>query len=269
MSLKTILTERVVSKLTEAKFKAGDVVTLVNYKSYDSLASSNEIKVKVIGMYPGKADIVQVETPPTHKGGGTGQANVKIKDLKESASDKNNPEYKIQKLTDDFIKSLKQRFNVKELSKSAVSYGSIVISDKKTKEEIGKFFLSVFKLIPIISEFYDDRKKKSPTRIFTPSKTDTAENVFLAYGKKLDEFELLLKDTLKTPVKKETGLDKSSGSPFDRGAADSYYNRGTKPHYIDKKTNKRVEQKDMTEDEIDAYYAGYEENEKLGDKKRY
>lgn len=52
-------------------------------------------------------------------------------------------------------------------------------------------------------------------------------------------------------------------SPFDRGGADSYYNRPRDPH-------KWVESKkitDLTDEEIEAYNAGYDENEKYGDKK--
>ena len=57
-----------------------------------------------------------------------------------------------------------------------------------------------------------------------------------------------------------------NGSPFDRGGADSYYRRGFNPHWYTLGTYKgdRIEKKDMTEQEIAAYLAGYTENEKLG-----
>ena len=56
------------------------------------------------------------------------------------------------------------------------------------------------------------------------------------------------------------------GGPFDRGAADSYYRRGFDPHYYvgGSYQSKRVEQVEMTTEELEAYAAGYEENEKSG-----
>ena len=65
--------------------------------------------------------------------------------------------------------------------------------------------------------------------------------------------------------------DTRHGSPFDRGSADSYYNRGECPHYYegDTGTSRRITEEDMTEEEVEAYYAGYNENERLGDKKEW
>ena len=59
------------------------------------------------------------------------------------------------------------------------------------------------------------------------------------------------------------------GGPFDRGSADSYYGRAQNPHYYKGATgmSDKVEMSDMTQDEIDAYYAGYRCNELTGDKK--
>jgi len=59
------------------------------------------------------------------------------------------------------------------------------------------------------------------------------------------------------------------GGPYDRGSADSYYDRGPLPHYYVGATgsSQRVEEKDMTEMEITAYFHGYNENEKMGNKK--
>jgi len=61
------------------------------------------------------------------------------------------------------------------------------------------------------------------------------------------------------------------GSPFDRGSADSYYHRDPVPHWYPKGTghDPRVEARDMTPDEIDAYFAGYNQNEQLGNKKEW
>ena len=64
-------------------------------------------------------------------------------------------------------------------------------------------------------------------------------------------------------------FEKSHGSPFDRGSADSYYHRPEDPHYYPEGTynGDRVESKDMSMAELRAYFAGYEYNEKFGDKK--
>lgn len=57
------------------------------------------------------------------------------------------------------------------------------------------------------------------------------------------------------------------GGPFDRGGADSYYGRNIEPHYHI--GNKRIEQSEMNDNEIDAYLAGYFWNEMFGDKNLY
>ena len=61
------------------------------------------------------------------------------------------------------------------------------------------------------------------------------------------------------------------GNPFDRGSADSYYHREINPHYWPEGTGHgaMVEGKDMTPAELVAYMAGYEWNEKFGDKKEW
>ena len=63
--------------------------------------------------------------------------------------------------------------------------------------------------------------------------------------------------------------DDRHGGPFDRGSADSYYGRGIDIHYYVGATAQtaRVEGKDMTPEQIVEYMAGYEYNEKFGDKK--
>ena len=63
--------------------------------------------------------------------------------------------------------------------------------------------------------------------------------------------------------------DQRHGGPFDRGSADSYYDRGYNPHYFkgDSYQSQRVELADMTAEEIVAYTAGYKYNEKSGNKK--
>jgi hypothetical protein len=61
------------------------------------------------------------------------------------------------------------------------------------------------------------------------------------------------------------------GGPFDRGSADSYYCRGTKPHYFpgDTYASDMITEESMTAEEVAAYYAGYDWNERYGNKKDY
>ena len=66
-------------------------------------------------------------------------------------------------------------------------------------------------------------------------------------------------------------FDRTHGSPFDRGAADSYYSRPEDPHWYPEGSynGDRVESKDMSIAEMRAYFMGYEYNEKFGDKKSW
>lgn len=65
--------------------------------------------------------------------------------------------------------------------------------------------------------------------------------------------------------------DKRHGGAWDRGGADSYYGRGRVPHYYVGGTamSEMVMMADMTEEEIDAYHAGYDFNEQYGGKKEW
>ena len=55
--------------------------------------------------------------------------------------------------------------------------------------------------------------------------------------------------------------DKTHGSPYDRGSADYYYGRWPRPHWYPEGTGfgERIEEADMTPEQIAAYDAGYEE----------
>jgi hypothetical protein len=66
-------------------------------------------------------------------------------------------------------------------------------------------------------------------------------------------------------------FDRTHGSPFDRGAADSWYSRPQDPHWYPEGTGrgKRIESQDMTIAEMRAYFMGYEYNEQFGGKKNY
>jgi hypothetical protein len=77
-------------------------------------------------------------------------------------------------------------------------------------------------------------------------------------------------EVLKPSTEKQ--YDKSSNSPYGRGEADSYYRRAQTPHYYIKNadgSNRRVEEGDMTPEEVEAYYAGYRDNEKESHFKDY
>jgi hypothetical protein len=61
------------------------------------------------------------------------------------------------------------------------------------------------------------------------------------------------------------------GGAYDRGRADSYYHRQFNPHYFTGATysSTKIEEVDMSEEELAAYTQGYDDNEKFGDKKDY
>lgn len=73
----------------------------------------------------------------------------------------------------------------------------------------------------------------------------------------------------KKGVAEGSETDRKHGSPFDRGAADSYYGRPRRPHKggVGGGSGERIE--DLTPEEIEAYHAGYDENERYGDKKQW
>jgi len=62
---------------------------------------------------------------------------------------------------------------------------------------------------------------------------------------------------------------KKHGCLYDRGSADSYYGRVPDPHYggVGGDSGERVSQ--LTVEEVAEYYAGYEYNERFGDKKEW
>ena len=55
--------------------------------------------------------------------------------------------------------------------------------------------------------------------------------------------------------------DTRHGGPYDRGSADRYYGRSFYPHYYKGNTHasEMVEERDMTEEEIEGYTAGYDD----------
>jgi hypothetical protein len=65
--------------------------------------------------------------------------------------------------------------------------------------------------------------------------------------------------------------DDRHGGPYDRGSADSWYDRPRRPHYFvgDTYSSQEVTVEDMTEEEIEAYQAGYDFGEESGEKKQW
>jgi hypothetical protein len=57
------------------------------------------------------------------------------------------------------------------------------------------------------------------------------------------------------------------GGLFDRGSADSYYRRPRQPHWYPNGTGVKPIVTDLTDAEREEYLAGYEYNERFGDKK--
>lgn len=59
------------------------------------------------------------------------------------------------------------------------------------------------------------------------------------------------------------------GSLFDRGSADSYYQRPRDPHYYPLGTGHGERITDLTPEQVKAYLDGYAYNEQFGDKKSW
>jgi len=62
---------------------------------------------------------------------------------------------------------------------------------------------------------------------------------------------------------------KRHGSLYDRGSADSYYNRFPNPHWFPLGSYQGEAVTNLNQAEIDEYLAGYEWNELHGDKKSW
>jgi len=73
--------------------------------------------------------------------------------------------------------------------------------------------------------------------------------------------------TYKDAMEETEMYDKSHGSFFDRGSADSYYHRPRDPHRggVGGASGLRIEA--TNPQDIEAYHAGYNFNEQWGDKK--
>ena len=62
-----------------------------------------------------------------------------------------------------------------------------------------------------------------------------------------------------------------NGGAYDRGKADSYYQRGENPHYYEGETyqSERIELTDPNSDLYVAYMKGFEDNEREGNFKNW
>lgn len=61
-------------------------------------------------------------------------------------------------------------------------------------------------------------------------------------------------------------INKRHGGPYDRGSADSYYQRGFRPHYFVGATyqSEEIGQDHMTLQECEEYAKGYRDNQASG-----
>jgi hypothetical protein len=59
------------------------------------------------------------------------------------------------------------------------------------------------------------------------------------------------------------------GGLFDRGSADSYYSRPRDPHWYPEGSYHGTKVSELNDIEIQAYNAGYDYNERYGDKKSW
>jgi hypothetical protein len=63
--------------------------------------------------------------------------------------------------------------------------------------------------------------------------------------------------------------DESHGSPYDRGSADSYYQRARSPHYYPQGSYVGERITDLTLEQLEAYNAGFNDNEATQNFKDY
>lgn len=95
----------------------------------------------------------------------------------------------------------------------------------------------------------------------------------LSYDREGNAYDSL-QDYHNANVAKEQALkqyDQGQDSPYTRGEFDSYNRHPKQPHYYIRVEGgkRRVEEKDMSPEEIEAYNAGYEDNEKAHDFRDY
>lgn len=77
------------------------------------------------------------------------------------------------------------------------------------------------------------------------------------------------RDTTVFKYEDRSKFDTRHGGAFDRGSADSYYGRAFRPHFYIGGTGMSPEVTELNEEQLEDYRAGYEWNERFGDKKDY
>ena len=72
-------------------------------------------------------------------------------------------------------------------------------------------------------------------------------------------------------TQQDVGYDQRHGGPYDRGAADAYYRRPYNPHFYTGATMQslRIPRDNMTDAEIEAYGAGYDDQVQSGEFKQW
>ena len=74
---------------------------------------------------------------------------------------------------------------------------------------------------------------------------------------------------IKNDLYKDSFDRERHGSLYDRGSADSYYGRGVQPHWYPNGTYNEPRIEDLDAEQIAEYHAGYDDNERNGDKKQW
>ena len=66
-------------------------------------------------------------------------------------------------------------------------------------------------------------------------------------------------------------MAREHGSPYDRGAADCYYGRRRNPHRggVGDGSGPRVGKSKLSQEEINEYHKGYDDQKNTGEKKDY
>ena len=82
--------------------------------------------------------------------------------------------------------------------------------------------------------------------------------------KHIDNFNHFLKEV-------EATADTRHGSPWDRGGADYYYGRNPNPHFFEGApyATAKFEKENMTDQQIDEYFAGYVWMQRTGAEKSW
>ena len=122
----------------------------------------------------------------------------------------------------------------------------------------------------VIHEIEDIIRSGNPAGGSEDAESDENHCTYAAKGCDCDGCEECKDNDMKSEDAEEQ-YDKSQNSPYTRGEFDSYNRHPKRPHYYIKVEGgkHRVEEKDMTPEEIKAYYAGFEANEKARDWREY